>query len=211
MRAVRFLLAVGLTVLTARQLAYALAPRPTLTAVELQHAVGGPGLVVTALVLGSLSLAVACAVLWLASMGVREQHALSGKAGPAPRLSVARATMDAVALGVASSLACASLESYLHWRAGLGFHGLHCLVGPVHRDAIPILGAFSLVAAALRAALHHVLEWMRRTVELLGTRGRTWPSPSPLHFRETKVSIRRLLTYGLRARGPPKSAVPVHP
>ena len=45
--------------------------------------------------------------IWLASMGVREQHALSGKAGPAPRLSVARATMDAVALGVASSLACA--------------------------------------------------------------------------------------------------------
>ena len=123
MRAVRFSLAVGLTVLAARQLAYALAPRPTLTAVELQHAVGGPGLVVTTLVLGSLS----------------------------------------------------------------------------------------LVAAALRAALQHVLEWMRRTVELLGTRGRKWPSPLPLRFLEAAVSIRRLLAYGLRARGPPKSAVPVHP
>jgi len=211
MRVLRFGLSVAVIVLAARQLAYALAPRPTLTAVALQHAVGGPGFVVTTLVLGSLSLAVACAVLWLASMGVREQHTLSGRVGHAPRISLAGMTMDAVALTVASSFAFATLESYLHWRAGLGFHGLHCLVGPMHRDAIPILAALALVAAAVRAALGHVLEWMRRSVGLLVRPIRAWPSPLPLHFRETEVSIRSLLAYGRRVRGPPNAAVPVHP
>ena len=50
MRLVRFAGSVALIVLAGRQLAYALAPRPTLASVEFQHAVGGPGLVVTTLV-----------------------------------------------------------------------------------------------------------------------------------------------------------------
>jgi hypothetical protein len=60
--------------------------------------------------------------------------------------------------------AFAYLESTIHWREGLGWHGLHCLTGQVHRNAIPILGALSLVTAALAAALEHVVAWMRRTL-----------------------------------------------
>jgi hypothetical protein len=60
--------------------------------------------------------------------------------------------------------AFAFVESYIHWRQGLGWHGLHCLTGPVHRNAIPVLGALSLVAAALVAAVEHVLAWIRRTL-----------------------------------------------
>src|SRR2546423_2253975 len=63
--------------------------------------------------------------------------------------------------------AFALLESYIHWRAGLGWHGLHCLTGPVHRNALPILGALSLLGAALGAALDHVLAWLRRTITAL--------------------------------------------
>ena len=62
-------------------------------------------------------------------------------------------------------------ESYLHWRAGLGFHGLSCLVGPVHRNAIPLLAALALVAAALAEAVLHLIGWMRAAArELLRPR-----------------------------------------
>jgi hypothetical protein len=47
------------------------------------------------------------------------------------------------------------LEAYIHWRAGLGWHGLHCVFGPVHRNLLPIDGALSLVAAAIATALEH--------------------------------------------------------
>ena len=70
----------------------------------------------------------------------------------------------------ATCFAFALFESWEHWRAGLGWHGLHCLTGPAHRNAIPILAALSLVAAALAAALEHVLAWMRRTIARLRAR-----------------------------------------
>jgi len=211
MRVVRFAGVVILIVLAARQLAYALAPRPTLASVELQHAVGGPGLVVTTLALASLSLAVACAVLWLASIGVRERHLLSGTLSHPPRLQLARVSLDALVLAGASCLAFAALESYVHWRAGLGFHGLHCLVGPEHRDCIPILCALAVVAAALRGALSHVLARVRRTVALLRTRARVLPRPLRMRLRVSQLPLRSFLGYGIRVRGPPRAAVPVHP
>ncbi|MDX6513505.1 MAG: hypothetical protein QOE36_3009, partial [Gaiellaceae bacterium] len=97
-----------------------------------------------------------------------------------PRLRVRRLAARAVALFVSTSLAFMVLESTLHWRAGLGWHGLQCLVGPTHRNAIPILGALSLVAAALAAALEHVVAWMRRTVAQLAEPARRLPhAPSP--------------------------------
>ena len=211
MRLVRFAGSVALIVLAGRQLAYALAPRRTLASVELQHAVGGRGLVVTTLVLASLSLALACAVLWLASMGVRERHLLTGTSGSAPRLQLVHVSLDALALAAASCLVFAMLESYVHWRAGLGFHGLHCLVGPAHRDCIPILCALAVAAAALRGALAHVLAWMRRTVALLRTRARVLPRPLRVRFRESQLPLRSFLAYGIRVRGPPRAAVLVHP
>jgi hypothetical protein len=42
-------------------------------------------------------------------------------------------------------------------------------VGPVHRDAIPILLALSLVAAALGEAVEHLVAWARRTFARLAS------------------------------------------
>src|ERR671935_2826897 len=154
----------ALVVLAARALAYALAPRPTIVSGELERQVGGPGLVVTALVALGAAAAVSSALVWLAALAVRERHLLSGRAGEAPRVEPHRVLGPALALFVVTSLAFASLESYLHWRAGLGFHGLHCLFGPVHRDALPLLGALSLVAAACLGAVEHVIAWLGRTI-----------------------------------------------
>ena len=47
---------------------------------------------------------------------------------------------------------------------------MHCLVGPVHRDAIPVLVALSLLAVAGHGAVEHLLGWARRLVALLAAR-----------------------------------------
>jgi hypothetical protein len=152
--------AVAIIVLAARALAYALVP-----AGALGGAVGGPALPVVIVVSLALGLGGACVVLWAASLGVRERARLERRA--APRLALRAFALRAGGLFAASAVAFAALESYLHWRAGLGFHGLRCLSGPVHHDALPILAALSLVASALLAAVRHAVAWMRRTLALL--------------------------------------------
>jgi hypothetical protein len=155
--------AATLVVLGSRSIAYALSPSPL--AAELSHRAGGPTLPVVAVVAGGLSLALSIAVVSLAALGVRERRLLETRAFVAPpRLRLRRLVARALVLWLVTMPAFALLESYIHWRQGLGWHGLHCLTGPVHRDAIPVLGALSLVAAALAAALDHVLAWMRRTL-----------------------------------------------
>ena len=166
MRRLAWLAAVVLVVLGARTLAYALSPSPL--AGDLSHRAGGPALPVVTVVAAGLALALASAVVFLASLSVRERLLLE----PAPvrfesRLRPLRILAAAAALWLVAMPAFALLESYIHWRAGLGWHGLHCLVGPAHRDAIPLLGALSLVAAAVGAAVEHVLAWLRRTVASL--------------------------------------------
>jgi hypothetical protein len=205
-RIARFAGMVALVVLTGRQLAYALQPQPT--AATLQHAVGGPGFVVTTLVMLPLGLALACAVLWFATFGVRERHLLSGERRSVPRLGAARVALDAVALAVAGCLVFAALESYIHWRAGMGFHGLHCLTGPVHRNAIPILCSLALLAAAVRGALRHVLAWMRRTMALLRARPRAFPQAARVQVRATRTAFPTLLVDLIRVRGPPRVIAP---
>jgi hypothetical protein len=113
----------------------------------------------------SLGFALAVAVCSLAAFGVRERALLARRRPPAFR--VRRAVLSALALGVATSVVGGFFEGYLHWRAGLGWHGLNCLFGPVHRDLLPLEFALSAVAAALVAAGEHVLAWMRRTFALL--------------------------------------------
>ena len=66
-----------------------------------------------------------------------------------------------------SLLGFAALETWLHSRAGMHMHWWMCLEGPVHRNAIPILLALSLAAAALLGALRHALAWARRVVRVL--------------------------------------------
>jgi hypothetical protein len=194
----------ALVVLAARALAYALAPHSTVVGDELERQAGGPGLVVTAVAALAGAAAVASAVLWIAALAVRERHLLAGGTGEAPTLRPVGVLGAALGLFVVTSLAFASLESYLHWRAGLGFHGLHCLVGPVHRDALPLIGALSLLAAATEAAALHLLRWMRRTIRMLRARprGRLRPPARPLPSR-ADAPARPVLAGLDLARGPP--------
>jgi hypothetical protein len=202
-RRLHWLPVAGLVVLAARALAYALAPRPTVVGSELERQVGGPGLVVTALLALGGATVVATAICWVAALAVRERRLLSGETADVPALRPARVAGAAAVLFVAASLGFAALESYLHWRAGLGFHGLHCLVGPVHRDALPILAALSLVAAAAEAAARHLLGWMRRTLAALRVRPRARLRPSARPTPRAEAPLRPALLGLDGARGPP--------
>jgi hypothetical protein len=162
-RALAWLLAVALVVLGSRTIVYAISPSPL--AAELSHEAGGPALPAIAVVAGLLAVAFSAAVVWLAALGVRERRLLETRPVIGePRLRLGLLAARALGLWLITMPAFAYLESTIHWRQGLGWHGLHCLMGPVHRNAIPILGALSLVTAALAAALEHVFAWMRRTL-----------------------------------------------
>jgi hypothetical protein len=180
-RRLAWAVATALVVLGSRAIAYALSPVPE-ARVLLGHA-GGPALPIVAVVSIALAVASSSAVLWLAALGVNERRLLEPRAR-APRLRVHVLLPRAAALFAAAGLAFAALESVVHWRAGLGWHGLACLLGPVHRDALPILAALSLLAGALATAFEHVLAWMRRTLALLRgarrrSRAKTRPRPRP--------------------------------
>jgi hypothetical protein len=191
----------ALVVLAARTLAYALEPTPL--ARELQHGAGGPRLWITALVALVAGFAIASAVVWLAAVGVAERRRLEPRrvldvpARPALKRLAARAA----GLSVASSVCFALFESTLHWREGLGWHGVSCLTGPVHRDAIPILLALSLVATALFAAAEHVVAWLRRTLARIAA---VRPLARPLALAAAPVAVALpVVPARLGARGPP--------
>jgi hypothetical protein len=152
-------LAVILVVLAARALAYATVPDPS--ARFLEHRGGGPTLPAVALVVLGICAVLAVTVCWLVSVGVRERALIERR--EAERFAVARTCALAVGLTLTTCLVGGMFEAYLHWRAGLGWHGLHCLVGPVHRDLVPFEAGLSFVAAALIAVARHVAAWMRRT------------------------------------------------
>jgi hypothetical protein len=156
-----------LVVLCARSLAYAVVPSPA--ARVLGHRAGGPGLLTVALVSLTLGAAVAIAICWLAALGVKERELLERRrlASPAPRFGVGRLLLQTLVLAIGTSLAGGLLEAYIHWRSGLGWHGLHCIVGPVHRNLLPFEVAVSFIAAAVLAAAQHVVAWIRRTFALL--------------------------------------------
>ena len=111
----------------------------------------------------ALGAGVSSSRVWLAALGVRERAPAAG-AALRRGCGCGGSCCASWSFYAASSLAFALFESYLHWRTGLGFHGLSCLIGPVHRNALPILAALALVAAALAEAAAHVLAWMRAVV-----------------------------------------------
>jgi hypothetical protein len=198
-----FLLALLLVILGGRAIAYAATPTP------LAAQLGGPRLPVITVVALALAAAISLGVLWLAALGVRERHALGRSEGPAPRLALARFCQDAVLLGGSSLLGFAALETWLHSRAGMHMHWWMCLEGPVHRNAIPILLALSLAAAALLGALRHGLAWARRVVHVL----RRLLQPRAARRPQTLVlghltAPAWLLARALRARGPPSLFFP---
>jgi hypothetical protein len=120
-----------------------------------------------------------------------------------------RVALDASVLAAGGCLAFAALESYVHWRAGMGFHGLHCLTGPVHRNVLPIIPSLALLAAALRGALQHVLAWMRRTIARLRVRPPAVSHTPLVRSGATRIAFSTLLADRIRVRGPPRVAVPV--
>ena len=154
-------------VLLARSIAYAIAP--TSAARMLEHRAGGPALPVLTLVALALGGSLTVAICWLAAFGVRERALLERRvlAEAPPRFRLVRTVVLALVLSAITSVAGGLFEAYLHWRAGLGWHGIECVFGPVHRDLLPIATALSFVAAALFAAAEHVVAWMRRTFSLL--------------------------------------------
>jgi hypothetical protein len=152
-------IAVILVVLTARSLAYA--TEPGASARFLEHRAGGPAVPALALVALGICAALAVTVCWLVAVGVRERALVVRR--EAPSFAVVRTGVTALFLALTACFVGGMFEAYLHWRAGLGWHGLHCLVGPVHRDLIPFEIGLSFVAAALIAAARHVTAWMRST------------------------------------------------
>lgn len=158
-------------VLTTRMIVYAVAPSQGQILAELEHETGSPQLARALAVISVLAGVAAVVVLWLAVLAVRERLALEQREFvETPRIRPLVLGARAVALCAVASFAFAMMESYIHWREGLGWHGLHCLVGPVHRDAIPVLIGLSLLATALHGAIEHLLAWARRLVALLAAR-----------------------------------------
>jgi hypothetical protein len=192
---------VALLVLTARWLAYALAPSPL--ARVLEHQAGGPSMVTVTLVSLGVAAVGSVVVVWLAALGVRERARLRPER-VAPSLRLRRLALRAAGLYVTSCFSFATFESYVHWRAGLGFHGPSCLVGPVHRNVLPLLGALALLAAALAEAAGHLLAWARAVARELGRR-RLAPALF-VRFAPLVPLAPALVPVRTRSRGPPSAA-----
>ncbi|MFL5865488.1 MAG: hypothetical protein ACJ766_00120 [Thermoleophilaceae bacterium] len=205
-RLLLWLPAVALGELTTRALVYGLAP-PTANLDQLSGELGGPGPVLVGAVAITLSLVLSAGVLALAAIGARERWALSdpvaGSEGP--RLPLARVGRRWGVLWLVGLLVFTCIESCIHLRAGLGFHGLHCLTGPVHVNAIPVSAAVSLLVAAAVTAAGHLLRWMRRVVErLVGRRPRRRIARRALlRPRPFELPSRAAVLAALRARPPP--------
>jgi hypothetical protein len=210
MRAPRLLVWVAaavLVILLGRTIGYAAMPSPL--AGLYAHEAGGPSLPEIALVALSIAGTLAVTVCWLAALGVHERQLLERRAlaRPLPRLRPRRIVLHAVSLWVVAAPTAGVLEAYIHWRAGLGWHGVHCLVGPVHRDLIPIIGALSLVAAAAVAAGELLLAWMRRTFTLVrAARLRLVVFASVRLPIESRVPRERFRAARAGARAPPATA-----
>jgi hypothetical protein len=192
---------VATVVLASRTLAYLLAPDPRAEA--LGRVTGGPRPMIVAAVAALLAATFAGVVLWLSALGVRERHRLRPR-GDAPRLRLRGVLGRAGALAVAAAASFTALESAIHVREGLGFHGLHCLAGPVHESALPLIAALSLVAAAIVEAVRHALAFGRRVVA--AGRGRT---RIPCSARLTSLPAPAIASRGFApsaapsGRGPP--------
>jgi hypothetical protein len=192
-----------LVILTARTIAYAVTPGAA--ARVLEHRAGGPSLPMIAIVALTLAASAAIVVCWLASLAVRERALLEDRA--APRFRIGRMLVLALVLAVVTTIVGGFFEAYIHWREGLGWHGLDCIAGPVHRNLVPIDCALSLVAAALLAAAEHVGRWMRRTFAALRAippRPQARSVPAPLPRTHEPLFAPRIASGGPRA--PPASA-----
>jgi hypothetical protein len=195
---------VAAIVLGARTLAYALAPDPRAEA--LGQVTGGPRPVVVASIAVGLAALFAGALLWLSALGVRERHRLR-PAGDAPRLRILPVLVRATVLSVVASVAFAVVETTIHVEDGLGFHGLHCLTGPVHENALPLIAALSLVAVAVVEAVRHAVAFGRRVVGAQPARRRVSRGPRATILAPHALGSRGFAPVAVRSgRGPPVSS-----
>jgi hypothetical protein len=73
---------------------------------------------------------------------------------------------------------------------------------------VPIICALALLAAALLAALQHIVAWIRRTIALLRARRIALAHAPLLRRGTTRTTFSSLLANRIRVRGPPLAAVP---
>ena len=170
---------------------------------------GGTDLTAVAAISLGLAALVSAIGLWLVATGLRERSRLEldGWVSGGRSISVAGLALRTLLLSAVSVVAFTSLECWLHYRAGLGFQAYHCLFGPVHENALPILIALSLVVSAAIAAADAILSAARRLVAHLvrdrrAVLARTFRSP-PAPFSQPRTRLRGA---GRRTRGPPLPA-----
>ena len=198
-----------LVVAVGRQIAYALTGGSL--AERLSAAGGGPSVVwvaAIALVVATLATLVG---LWLLVCGIRErcELELEGWAQTAPTLRIPTLVRRALLLSVATISSFTVFESILHYEQGLGVHGWHCIAGPVHQNAAPILIGLSLAAAACVTAAEFVLAALRRAV----ARRLVSQSPAQRHVCggrpfHRSVAARRSRGASNLSRGPPLTCLP---
>jgi hypothetical protein len=173
-----------------RWIAYALAAGTLAQKLSSQGAGARPA-VVAAISLG-LALAATATGLWLVAAGLRERShlELDGWAASSRPFSARRLLARSTALSAVTIVAFTTVESLIHYEDGLGFHGWHCIAGPVHQNAAPIMVALSLMAAAVVTAVDAVLAAARRVVAQLVLAGparprlaTAWFDPRPAPFR----------------------------
>jgi len=189
-----------------RTIAYALAGGTV--AQRLSEQAGGAQPAVVAAISLSIAAAVSATGLWLVATGLRERSRLELEGwSQAPVPGARRVGRRTAALSAATVLAFTTFESCLHYEEGLGFHGWHCIAGPVHQNAAPILIALSLVAAAIVTAAEAMLAAVRRHVArvVLARRGRRPANASPRPTTATRPQSRDLLAFA-PTRGPPLPA-----
>lgn len=209
-RGLRWLALVVVLELVARAVVYGMAPSASATSRDLGGHLGGPGFVAVLLVAVGVGALLSTGLVWLASLGVRERWALADDrpAGGPPRIPVAPMLLRALGLTLVGWLTFAAIETSIHLHEGLGFHGLECLVGPVHRNALPVIGGLALLASALASAATLVLAWMRRTVgRLVRPRPVARARYAVARFAFVAVPRRAPLLRGAPPRGPPLPVV----
>ena len=200
--------AVGVLVVSlGRWIAYALAAGTLAQKLSAQGAGARPA-VVAAISLG-LALAVTAVGLWLVATGLRERSRLEldGWAANPGRIGLGRLALRAAALSAVTIVVFTTVESFIHYEDGLGFHGWHCIAGPVHQNAAPIMIGLSLIAAALVTAVDAILTAMRRAVARLVLARRSLPRPSPARRPSFTETFRGISLHAIApTRGPPLPA-----
>ena len=147
--------------LVARTIAYALSPSPTAEALGGQ--LGGPHLVVVGGVTLGLAAGASLLLIGLTAAMIGERSRLA-HVTEAPRLDARGIPLRALGLFGASAFLFAIGESTIHWHAGYGFHPQHCLTGPVHENAVPILAALAAVTSVAIAVADRLRAWAHRTL-----------------------------------------------